>query len=194
MTKSLQQSPTMEREEDAVPVQQPQSKRDKRRNALMERMNDITQSFTQNKDQYYREQLGAIQQDIAMILHADPYLENPAKEATQELMTVMHKLSRGDPRVMQAIKEGDMASIGGKIYHEFMNEVQDAMERRDAALTSFAVSSWSSHTSYQDAHTDHFLRPNTRKSLHNSTQPLFSSQRWPRRSTHLFLQQSEIAS
>ena len=131
----------MDRDEDAPVVQQPQSKRDKRRNALMERMNEISTSFTQGKDHYYREQLGAIQQDIAMILHADPYLENPTKEPTQELLAVMLKLSRGDPRVMQAIQDGDMASIGGKIYHEFMNEVQDAMERRDAALTSFAVSS-----------------------------------------------------
>lgn len=140
MSPSVQQSPTMDREEEAPPVQ-PQSKRDKRRNALMERMNDITTSFTHNKDMHYREQLGAIQQDIAMILHADPYLEDPTKEPTQELMTVMHKLSRGDPRVMQAIQDGDMESIGGKLYHEFMNEVEDAMESRDAALTSFAVRS-----------------------------------------------------
>lgn len=184
----------MDRDEDAVVVQQPQSKRDKRRNALMERMNEISTSFTQGKDHFYREQLGAIQQDIAMILHADPYVENPAKEPTQELMAVMLKLSRGDPRIMQAIQDGDMTSIGGRIYHEFMNEVEDVMERRDAALTAFAVSSSRVGTDYDLARTNCDSRPNTRGSSHNSTPRLFLSLRWRRRSMLLFLPLSEIAS
>ncbi len=119
---------------------QPLSKRDKRRTALNERLEDIINSFSENKDQFYREQLGALQLDVALILHAMPYVENPTMEPTAELMQMMHKLSRGDPRIMQQLQEGDMSGIGGKMYQRFAEEVQDAMERRDAALTSYAVS------------------------------------------------------
>jgi len=132
-------SPVMDRDDNAPPVQ-PLSKRDKRRTALIDRLNDITMQFSANKDQYYREQLGVVQQDIALILHAVPYVEDPTKESTVELLQVIHKLTRGDPRALQALKEGDIQGIGGKIYHEFQDEIQDAMERRDASLSAYAVS------------------------------------------------------
>ncbi|KFY14921.1 hypothetical protein V492_02322 [Pseudogymnoascus sp. VKM F-4246] len=130
-------SPVMDRDDNAPPVQ-PLSKRDKRRTALIDRLNDITMQFSANKDQYYREQLGVVQQDIALILHAIPYVEDPTRESTVELLSVIHKLTRGDPRALQSIKEGDLQGVGGRIYHEFQDEIQDAMERRDAALSSYA--------------------------------------------------------
>jgi hypothetical protein len=68
-------------------------------------------------------------------------VEDPTKESTVELLQVIHKLTRGDPRALQALKEGDIQGIGGKIYHEFQDEIQDAMERRDASLSAYAVSS-----------------------------------------------------
>ncbi|KFY20863.1 hypothetical protein V491_03365 [Pseudogymnoascus sp. VKM F-3775] len=127
----------MDRDDNAPPVQ-PLSKRDKRRTALIDRLNDITMQFSANKDQYYREQLGVVQQDIALILHAIPYVEDPTKETTVELLSVIHKLTRGDPRALQSIKEGDLEGVGGRIYHEFRDEIQDAMERRDASLSKYA--------------------------------------------------------
>lgn len=132
-------SPVMDRDDNAPPVQ-PLSKRDKRRTALIDRLNDITMQFSANKDQYYREQLGVVQQDIALILHAIPYVEDPTKESTVELLAVIQKLTRGDPRALQSVKEGDLQGVGGRIYHEFRDEIQDAMERRDAALSAYAVS------------------------------------------------------
>lgn len=137
MSQSPRLSPAMDRDDNAHPVQ-PISKRDKRRTALIDRLHDITAAFTANKDQHYREQLSLIQQDVALILHAIPYVDDPTKEPTNELLAVIHKLSRGDPRVIQAIQEGDLKDVGGRIYQQFQDEVQDAMERRDAALTSYA--------------------------------------------------------
>ncbi|KFZ15184.1 hypothetical protein V502_05754 [Pseudogymnoascus sp. VKM F-4520 (FW-2644)] len=130
-------SPVMDRDDNAPPVQ-PLSKRDKRRTALIDRLNDITMQFSANKDQYYREQLGVVQQDIALILHAIPYVEDPTKESSIELLAVIQKLTRGDPRAIHSLKEGDIQGIGGRIYHEFRDEIQDSMERRDAALTAYA--------------------------------------------------------
>lgn len=132
-------SPVMDRDDNAPPVL-PLSKRDKRRTALIDRLNDITMQFSANKDQYYREQLGVVQQDIALILHAIPYVEDPTKESSIELLAVIQKLTRGDPRAIHSLKEGDIQGIGGRIYHEFRDEIQDSMERRDASLTAYAVS------------------------------------------------------
>ncbi|OBT66363.1 hypothetical protein VE03_04826 [Pseudogymnoascus sp. 23342-1-I1] len=131
-------SPVMDRDDNAPPVQ-PLSKRDKRRTALIDRLNDITMQFSANKDQYYREQLSVVQQDIALILHAIPYVEDPTKESTIELLAVIQKITRGDPRALQSLKEGDIQGIGGRIYHEFRDEIQDAMETRDAALSAYAL-------------------------------------------------------
>ncbi|KFY23696.1 hypothetical protein V493_05678 [Pseudogymnoascus sp. VKM F-4281 (FW-2241)] len=131
-------SPAMDRDDNAPPVQ-PLSKRDKRRTALIDRLNDITMQFSANKDQYYREQLGVVQQDIALILHAIPYVDDPTKETTVELLAAIHKLSRGDPRILQSVKDGDLQGVGGKIYQEFREEIHDAMERRDAALSAYAL-------------------------------------------------------
>lgn len=133
-------SQTMDRDGNAPPPVQPVSKRDKRRTALLDRLNGISNQFSANKDQYYREQLGAIQQDVALILHAIPYVDDPSKESSSELFAVIHKLTRGDPRAIQALRDGDISGIGGRIYQQFQDEIYDAMERRDAALTSYSVS------------------------------------------------------
>jgi hypothetical protein len=139
MSASPQLSPVVDRDDNAPPVQ-PISKRDKRRTALLDRLHDITNQFSANKDQYYREQLGIIQQDVALILHAIPYVDDPTKESSAELLAVIHKLTRGDQRVIQALKDGDLKSIGGKIYQQFQDDVHDAMERRDTSLTAYSVS------------------------------------------------------
>jgi hypothetical protein len=125
-------------EPNAAPIQ-PLSKRDKRRTALIDRFNDLQSQFSANRDIYYREQLSAIQQDVALILHTNPYVNNPDQEPTQAMIDVMSKLTRGDPRVIEAIQNGDIKSIGGKVYHEFLDDIEDACERRDAALTHHKV-------------------------------------------------------
>lgn len=136
-TSSLRLPINMDPDDNAPPVQL--SKRDKRRTQLMDRLRELTDTFSLNKDTYYREQLGAIQEDMALILHAVPYVEDPTAEPTHELLSTMHKISRGDPKKMQALQQGDLSAAGNRLYHEFMDEIRDAMERRDATLTSFAV-------------------------------------------------------
>jgi hypothetical protein len=48
----------------------PISKRDKRRSALQERLQDLTASFSQNRDAQFRQQLHALQCDMTLINNA----------------------------------------------------------------------------------------------------------------------------
>jgi len=146
MSPSPQLSPTMgagqriDRNNSATPPAQPLSKRDKRRSQLIDRLNEITQQFNNNKDQYYRNQLQAIQIDTGLILHADPYRDDPLSDFGDEIQEMICNATAQNPKAMLAIINGDVASIAGKMYSEFANEVNDAMENRDAALTMHKVS------------------------------------------------------
>jgi hypothetical protein len=125
---------------DGSPPPQPLSKRDKRRTQLLDRLSEITQHFQNNKDQFYRNQLQAIQIDTGLILHADPYRDNPLPDSGDEVQEMICKATNSNSKMMLAVVRGDIASIAGKLYSEFANEVNDAMERRDVALTKHQAS------------------------------------------------------
>jgi Sds3-like len=124
-----------------TPPAVPLSKRDKRRTQLLDRLNEITTNFNNNKDQYYRNQLQAIQIDTGLILHADPYRDDPLSDFGDEVQEMICNANNSNPQAMMAILKKDVSSIAGKIYSEFANEVNDAMERRDSALTMHQVNS-----------------------------------------------------
>lgn len=96
--------------------------------------------FNNNKDQYYRNQLQAIQLDTGLILHADPYRDNPLIDNADEIKELICNVSAYNPNAMAALSRGDINSIAGKLYSEFANDVNDAMERRDVALTMHQAS------------------------------------------------------
>lgn len=112
------------------------SKRDKRRNMLSERLEDITKQFSQNRDMHYREQLQAIQIDMNLIMEADAHGMEMLKNQPDEI----------DDLVLENINRGGRKALGpipppraGRIYADFAQEVNDAMEERDATLTAHQV-------------------------------------------------------
>ena len=145
MSPSPQLSPSMgaaqraDRNGDDTPPAQPLSKRDKRRTQLLDRLHEITQQFNQNKDLYYRNQLQAIQIDTGLILHADPYREDPLVDSGEEIQELIARATSNNPQAMMAVAKGEVSSLGGKIYAEFARDVNDAMEARDANLTMHQV-------------------------------------------------------
>lgn len=113
----------------------PISKRDKRRNLLADRLTELSQDFKGNRDGYYRSQLHAIQTDVQLIMDADVYdEENPLPDLAEDIRKLVH-------RVKNTIHQSNgMASevspIAGKLYSEFIQEIQDALEKRDAELST----------------------------------------------------------
>ncbi|KAG9243032.1 Sds3-like-domain-containing protein [Calycina marina] len=106
----------------------PLSKRDKRRTMLADRLEDLTNQFSQNRDHHYREQLQAIQIDMNLILEADAHGKELLKNHPDKIEAMVRE-SMSAKRVI-----GTPPPRAGRLYAAFAVDVNDAMEERDAAL------------------------------------------------------------
>lgn len=121
--------------------QQSVNKRDKRRIALQDRLNDIISNFSNNRDLYYRKQLQQYQTDIHFVSNAALYDNQPLLEPGEEEQDGATRnsarpsrlgLSNGSAKIDSYPKLGRQAT-------SFIEEVNDAMEQRDADLVTLAV-------------------------------------------------------
>lgn len=113
----------------------PLSKRDKRRSALSDKLNELTASFAQNRDGHYRQQLQALQIDMTLVMRADPYLENPLDDSGEDIANLVAASTGG----------ASTGTLAGKCYAQFVDEINNAVEERDTDLTRLEVRSgaWS---------------------------------------------------
>ncbi|KAH7346788.1 Sds3-like-domain-containing protein [Rhexocercosporidium sp. MPI-PUGE-AT-0058] len=139
MSPSPQVSPTMgashriERHQSNSPPLQPQqlSKRDKKRTVLADRLQEITMSFSANRDQHYRAQLQSIQVDSNLIAEADVHARKPLPDSAEEIDEMVRNNVQ---KTMMKSVSTDPPLRSGRIYSDFAKEVNDAMEERDAAM------------------------------------------------------------
>jgi hypothetical protein len=146
MARNRSASPDMMSRHSGSPAPVQQSKRDKRRQALQDRLQEMISNFSGNLRPHYEAQANALQVDINLIHRADPYQNKPLDdrpEAINELIrsTVGGKIP-ADP-----VAEADFLADAGKLYRQFVHQVNDAMEERDIGLTLLHVSLTVSHAS-----------------------------------------------
>ncbi|KAE8389820.1 hypothetical protein ETB97_012522 [Aspergillus alliaceus] len=110
------------------PTSVPISKRDKRRSALQERLQDLTASFSQNRDTQFRQQLHALQCDMTLINNADPYSPGPLPDSAEEIAQLIETTVGGG----KFAKE--MSSLAGMWYSRFVQEVNHIKAETDADL------------------------------------------------------------
>lgn len=136
------------RHSGSPPLQLYLSKRDKKRLNMAEKLIEISNNFAANRDAIYRKQLQTYQADINFIQSANPYenkpLDDPADDQSDEvagsaaasiqgsLRHTQHILLNGRGRIEPTFKTGKYAS-------KYVQEINDAMEKRDADLTTLAV-------------------------------------------------------
>lgn len=112
----------------------PISKRDKRRSALQERLQDLTASFSQNRDAQFRQQLHALQCDMTLINNADPYALGPLPDSAEDVARLVEGTVGG------GLFGREMASLSGMWYAKFVQEVNQVKEEKDAELAMLVVS------------------------------------------------------
>jgi hypothetical protein len=116
------------------------SKRDKRRNQLADRLQEIVATFSDNRDSHYRAQVAALQADTTLISKADPLANKPldddGKEAAELIAQIMGNNTPSAPSAAT-----DYVAQVGKQYGKFVDSVNDAMEERDYNLTML----WNKH-------------------------------------------------
>ncbi|CAD6503433.1 BgTH12-03098 [Blumeria graminis f. sp. triticale] len=141
MSPSPQPSPLLgagrsERHHSYSPAPQPHitvSKRDRKRSLLRDSYSTMEDSFSANRDSYYRLHLQTLQIDMNLIGAADPY----------DTCLLPNDPAEIDKLVRESLQDNKMTPIGpnpphraGRIYAEFAQECNDAMEERDAALAT----------------------------------------------------------
>lgn len=111
----------------------PQSKRDKRRTQLQERLHDLTVAFSQNRDTQFRQQLHALQCDMTLINNADPYEPGPLPDSAEEIAQLIETTVGG------GVFGKEMASRSGGWFSRFVQEINEIKEDRDAELVAVMV-------------------------------------------------------
>ena len=112
------------------------------------RLADINNSFADNRDHLYRKQLQALQADMNYIQAARLYdnapLDEVGDEVLEETNTSAAASTTGSLRnAHQAYLNGhtrlEVPYKTGRQTAEFIQEINDAMEQRDADLTTLVV-------------------------------------------------------
>ncbi|SPQ27486.1 6da68d2a-9cce-4762-b484-43a7aed9a9dc [Thermothielavioides terrestris] len=110
-----------------------QSKRDKRRQMLNERLNSLAEKLSKDRDQVYREKLHKIQIDTTLVMRVDPYADRPLDGFEQDLQRLQQL--NGDTDAQSGPQT--LLDRAGPRFSKWMEKVQDLAEQRDYALTKY---------------------------------------------------------
>ncbi|VBB77861.1 Putative protein of unknown function [Podospora comata] len=110
-------------------AQATQSKRDKRRQLISDRLAQLDDRLARDRDQTFREQLHKIQMDTNLVMRIDPYAERPFDNLEEEYQQILHQLNADASTTPQSY-----LGAAGPRFTDWMNKVQDLMEERDYAL------------------------------------------------------------
>ncbi|ODA78402.1 hypothetical protein RJ55_05783 [Drechmeria coniospora] len=114
------------------PLPASQSKRDRKRQVVMERLASLTDKFQDDKDSVYRDQLQKIQFEVGQLQRFDPYAPD-ALDVAAELEREHRQTAVAPVHAEGARSLMDMAGVQ---LPQFMSDIQDLWERRDFALTN----------------------------------------------------------
>lgn len=114
-----------------------QSKRDRKRQALSEKMNAMFDRLQREQDHTYRDQLQKIQLDTTLVQRFDPY-EPRVLEIIAELQ---HEHEAAHVATVNAEGGRSLLDMAGLQFLSFTEEVEDLIEARDFGLTQSKVRS-----------------------------------------------------
>ncbi|KAH9907870.1 Sds3-like-domain-containing protein [Xylariomycetidae sp. FL2044] len=110
----------------------PQSKRDKKRQQLTERVAALDDQFSRDKDRYYREELQKIQVDVNLLSRVDPYADRPLDDIDREY----RELSQAGHGANTNNTSRSLLEMAGPTFEDWVHSVEDLVEQRDYETTS----------------------------------------------------------
>jgi len=110
-----------------------QSKRDKRRQMLSDRLLSLSDKFTKDRDVAFRAELQRIQVDTSLVMRVDPYVDRPLDKFEED----QERLNKADPE--NHANARSLLEMSGPPFAKWMEKVQDLVEQRDYALTKYKV-------------------------------------------------------
>lgn len=115
----------------------PQSKRDKKRNMLSEKLENMVNTFSQNLRPHYEAQASALHVDIHLITRADLVENRPLDDDPEEIDKLIFGIVGHN--IAGTGAQDDFVARAGAHYTKFVHDVNDAMEERDVNLALLAV-------------------------------------------------------
>ncbi|KAH6607977.1 hypothetical protein Trco_004290 [Trichoderma cornu-damae] len=112
------------------PAAASQSKRDRKRQALIERLSAMNDKLQRDRDLTYRDQLQKIQYEVGLVQRFDPYGPNALEKAAELLQE--HRQAQGPP--VHADGARSLMDMAGIRFPDFIDEVEDLIEIRDFQL------------------------------------------------------------
>jgi hypothetical protein len=106
----------------------PQSKRDKKRQALTDKLDVLKEQYHKDRDRSYREELGRIQIDVNLVAKVDPYAPRPLDVVEREFREISQA---GTDRTNRSLLE-----MAGPSFDDWHHQVEDLVEHRDYELTT----------------------------------------------------------
>jgi len=100
----------------------------------------MIETFSAEQHQHYRAQLQAIQVDMTLILRANPYNNVPLDDDAEDIEHEIEIITGGNlPHITNEAAKIDYHALAGKRYHDYVQDINRAMEQRDADLTALKV-------------------------------------------------------
>ncbi|KOS22612.1 hypothetical protein ESCO_001938 [Escovopsis weberi] len=107
-----------------------QSKRDRKRQALMEKLSSMSDKLQRDRDLTYRDHLQKLQHEISLVQRFDPYDPN-ALETAAELLKE-YRQAQGTPGHAESSRT--LLDMAGMKFPDFLSEIEDLIETRDFQL------------------------------------------------------------
>ncbi|KAI0131049.1 Sds3-like-domain-containing protein [Daldinia grandis] len=119
----------------------PQSKRDKRRQAVNDRLAVLADKFSRDKDKHYRDELHKIQIDVNLVGRVDPYADRPLDAIDREYREIQHATNA--QQTTNASSNGSpkrsLLEMAGPTFSEWVHQIEDLVEHRDYEMTSHKI-------------------------------------------------------
>lgn len=114
----------------------PQSKRDKRRQVVNDRLAVLADKFGRDKDRHYRDELHKIQVDVNLVGRVDPYADRPLDAIDREWKDIQQA---ANAQAANASGNGSpkrsLLEMAGPTFSEWVHQIEDLVEHRDYEMT-----------------------------------------------------------
>lgn len=129
--------------EGAAPART-ESKRERKRQLLQDRIQQLSDSFSRGRDNVYREQLQKIQLDTTLMMRVDPYADRPLDAIADDESDI--PLQNTDAETAKTL-----LNMAGPRFREWKQDIEDLMEERDYEINKQKVPMpYSMHSAYCD--------------------------------------------
>ncbi|KAI0395700.1 Sds3-like-domain-containing protein [Xylariaceae sp. FL0594] len=144
---------------------QPQSKRDKKRQALTDRLSALSEQFSRDKDKHYREELQKIQLDINLVSRVDPYADRPLDEIDRERRERDLSQTANGANSNTNAPHRSLLEMAGPTFQEWIRTIEDLLETRDYDMTA---QKYDYDRKMRDYHNTHAYRIEVAKREHKA--------------------------